>query len=111
MSCDYEIVTQKRGDSFLVNATYFADGTNATDLTEYTITSQVRDMQGELISDILVTKAGSQSTTGKGNFTLSADTSDWPVSTLVWDIQYQIDSTIQSTETIKIKVVQDVTHS
>lgn len=111
MSCDYEVVTQKRGDTFYVEATYCADGTNATNLTDYTINSQVRDMQGELVSSLTVTKAASQSTTGKGKFTLQASTSDWPIATLIWDIEYIINGVTQSTETIKIKVVQDVTQT
>lgn len=111
MSCDYEIVTQKRGDTFYIEATYCADGTNATDLTSYTITSQVRDMQGELVSSLTITKSANQSTTGKGKFTLQADTSLWPIATLIWDIEYVVNGITQSTETIKIRVVQDVTQA
>ena len=108
MSCD-EKLTWKRGDTFYVSALYKADDVNPTDLTSYTINSQIRDAQHNLISTLTITKADSQTTTGKGMYTLKCDTSDWPIATLYWDVEYQIGEIVQSTETKKIVVVIDIT--
>lgn len=93
----------KRGDTFLVSCTR-AD----TDISDWEITSMIRDAEGALIAECEVTITDAS----EGQFTLLVeDTTDWPVDYLNWDIQY-VDSggVIRSTETIKLRVRADVTY-
>lgn len=97
------VIEHKRGDTFLFSCTR-AD----TDLTDWTIASQVRDISLNLIAtcDVTITDAA------EGKFTVQVDdTTAWPIDLLLWDIQYTDNAgIIQSTETVRVKVKQDVTY-
>lgn len=100
-------ITWKRGDSFEVDCVYKdADGT-PLDLDGITITSQFR-MKDVLISDAEIT-IGSPTTSGAFRVVV-ADTDEWPVGALAWDIEYLLaGGSIISTETVLINVLRDVT--
>ena len=106
MSCDTPI-TVKAGDTFSASAIYKDSSDNAIDLTDYTIESQVRDMQGNLLSSLTIVKLNQ--TTDKGKYTLSCDTSSWPIASVQWDVKYTINGTVVHTDTQKISVVQSIT--
>lgn len=98
-------ISHKRGDTFKLTCT-----TDVT-LTGYTIASQVRDPSFKLIGALTVTIT---QTTPTGAYTLTypTGTAEWPIGVLDCDIQYT-DGTgfVVSTETFKINVLRDVTHS
>lgn len=110
MSCETitpKIEPIKRGDSFLLACEY-KEGGVATDVTNYTIASQVRDSSDQLIEQLTVTKADQANHPGK--FVLSAGViSDWPIDLLRCDIELSEGATVRSTQTFMIPVVEDVT--
>lgn len=94
----------KRGDTFIVNCTR-----TDTDITDWTITSQIRDYEDVLIVDCDVTITDA----AEGQYTVRVDdTTEWPVGSLLWDIQC-IDTAniVKSTDTVKIRVVADITRA
>src|SRR5215208_2368804 len=103
-------ITWKRGDSFEVDCVYKDAGGVAIDLDGVTITSQFRTPKGILISDADVT-IGSPTTSGAFRVVV-ADTDEWPIGILEYDIEYALDGgSINSTETVFINVLRDVTRS
>lgn len=97
----------KRGDSFLMACIYKVGGV-ATDVTNYTIRSQVRNSSDVLVQELTVTKA--DQTTDPGAFVLAAGVIDsWPIDLLRCDIQFSEEGTVRSTQTFMIPVVEDVT--
>jgi hypothetical protein len=95
----------KRGDTFSfevsLNGTVW-DGAAVGELK-----SQIRDLADTLVADLIVTVT---ETPGTFRFK-AADTSNWPIGTVVTDIQRTApDGTITSSETLKIPVIKDVTH-
>jgi hypothetical protein len=100
----------KTGDTYLLACTYKVGGV-ATDLTGYTITSQIRTAADVLLSSASVTIDADQ-VTNTGKFTVSipaASTADWEVGDHIMDIQFELGSTVKSTETFRQPVVRDVT--
>jgi hypothetical protein len=97
----------KRGDSFLMACIYKVGGV-ATDVTNYTIKSQVRNSSDDLVQQLTVTKA--DQSTDPGAFVLSAGViSAWPIDLLRCDIEFSEEGTVRSTQTFMIPVVEDVT--
>jgi len=98
-------VSLKRGDSFVFTNNYLTDDTGSQiDLTGWLIRSHVRDSSNELIDtlDIVVSQFEYSIT--------KIDTSLWPIGNLFWDIEYTTpDGIVFSSDTIVIKVIQDVT--
>lgn len=98
----------KQGDSFLLACTYKQNGV-ATDVTAYTIRSQVRDSADNLVQELNVSKANQ--TTNPGVFILSAGVTNlWPIDLLRCDIQFSEGTTVRSTQTFYIPIEEDVTH-
>lgn len=102
-------VEHKRGDTFLYSAVLKETKTGPViDIRGWTITSMIRDLDGLLIADLTVSITDGE----QGEYTVSADdTAAWPVGWAQWDIQYVDDgNVIKSTETVRVKIVQDVTY-
>lgn len=101
-------ITHKRGDTFELSATLENQGV-AVDITNFTITSQVRQSDDALLQDLTVTKTDA----AKGAFTLSAT----PAQTETWDVQpYDCDiefidggGEVNSSNTFVISVLKDIT--
>lgn len=92
----------KRGDTF--SAVCQREG---VDITATTIRSQIRS--GSFRQDLTVTKTNAAA----GEFTLSATAADaelWPIGNATWDIEYTDSGAVRSTETVKLRIVEDVTH-
>lgn len=104
-----QTIKHKSGDHFEFQATYTDDEENPISLASIGIKSQVRMMDGTLVTEMKVTKK--DQTTNPGEFILTAPkTSHWEAHKLmVWDIQYTIDGKISSCETLQIQVLPDVT--
>ena len=103
-------LTHKRGDTFLANCTYTASDLTPISLAGVTVRSQIRTFTGVLVSELAVTIEDQLTLPGK--FRLRAEASNtetWPEEILRWDIQYTDSSTVQTSDTVLIKVVSRVT--
>lgn len=93
----------KRGDTFSLVCTYKVDDVPVT-IAGKTIASQIRRVNGALVSDVTV-----EPDTDPTKFILSADTENWPLDLLLCDIEIVEDGFTRSSETIQIPVVEDIT--
>lgn len=92
----------KRGDTF--SAVCQRVG---VDITSTTIRSQIRAGSWRQILTVVKTNAAT------GEFTLNATAADtvlWPVGLAIWDIEYTDSGAVRSTETVNLRIVEDVTH-
>lgn len=100
----------KRGDTFDYTATVLGDGVPIVGgIAAWGIRSQIRTKAGALVDTLICTITDSVA----GTFTIVESAADvtltWPTVTLEMDIEYTIDGTIVSTETIEVEVTKDVT--
>lgn len=98
----------KRGDTFLYAAVLRESKTGPViDLSGWTIASMIRDADGVLIEELVVTVTDA----ANGAYTISAaDTTAWPVGLAYWDIEYtDTHGVIQSTDTVTVSILQDIT--
>ncbi len=95
----------KRGSTFSYDMVYEPDEGPA-DLADYTFVSQVRTQSGQLIDEMTVT---ADVTDTIFNFFVG-DTTNWPVTNLLWDIslQHTVDNTILYTKTLTISVERNI---
>ena len=99
-------VNHKRGDTFSFSAAFAVDGVPVEGLANK-LKCQVRTRKDVLISEMTITESA---TPGTYIFTV-ADTADWPIGELYYDIQMTDDAgIITSSETVTINVIKDVTH-
>jgi hypothetical protein len=95
----------KPGESLVVDA-IASDGPAPIDLTGYSIRSQVRDMNDQLMMNVLVLIDPDQAT-NPGHHTLDfekAVTASWAEGELVCNVRYEKDGNVFSTETFGIHV-------
>jgi hypothetical protein len=101
-------ITHKRGDTFELTMTLETQGV-AVDLTDFTISCQMRDQIDALIQTFTVVKTDPTN----GVFTVSATDAEtylWPVANLFTDIEFiALDSTVSSSDTFSIQVTKDIT--
>ena len=102
------IITHKRGDTFELTLSLENQG-NPVDITNFTIASQIRDQDDQLVQALTVTKTDASN----GQFTLTAtdtQTDDWPIAKLDVDVEFvEPDTTVSSSETFNIQVIKDIT--
>ena len=99
----------KRGDVFQIGATAKDSAGVVINLTAVTIRSQVRTAAGALVAELLVSKANQ--TTDPGEFSLSyADTTAWAPGYVLIDIEQRVGSGITTSETLRMPVLEDITH-
>lgn len=110
-----QVVKFKRGDTVEI-ACLWRSGSTPVDLTDITITSQVR-ATAESVSVVLTfTVTKSDQTTNPGEYTLGADAATTALLTpgrYVCDVQYveDVGGRTRSTETFAVEVVADVTRA
>ena len=99
--------SHKRGDTFRRRFTLTKQGV-AEPLDDYTVASELRQRDGTLVHVLTVTK---QAETGAIEiYAAPADTANWPLTFLEWDIQFTDSSgDVMSSTTIDIEVTKDVT--
>lgn len=100
----------KRGDTFVINAVYRRDGAGI-DLTEYTITSEIRTPDVKTLISKLVPTIGDQKKT-PGAFTLKpeiTETREWMLGNQVMDVTFSLKGVKITTETITLPIVEHVT--
>lgn len=95
----------------LRGATFRRDATRRnTDLTGYTITSQVRDPRNLAIVVASATVTIANQVTNEGEFELDfGSTEDWPVGPLWLDIRFDSGGTVDYTNRITIEAVETST--
>ena len=99
-------VDHKKGDTFKRICQLTDDNDQPRSLINTTINAQVRTLTLQLMSDLQVTVIDE----ANGIFEiLAADTTGWIVGELRYDIEYTINGTVSSTETIILNCVQDYT--
>ena len=99
----------KRGDTFdrvlLIPEATFADGY----FLLWDVESQIRTARGKLVADLTASWADPAADTRFLRL-FAAATTDWPLGDHELDVQFtRPDGFIQSTETITVQVVRDVT--
>lgn len=101
----------KRGESFALSFEYKDAAGELIDLTGITIKSQIRNQNGVLVKELLVTKL--DQTTHKGQASLYVatpqETALWPTGLLVCDIKLSVGDQAVLTETFRIPVAAGVT--
>lgn len=104
-------IYHKRGDTFSHLCTWQDSSGSPIDITSHAIASKVKAVNFEDTLSVTKTDAAN------GQFTLSAtasETASWPVTTsdssrLFCDIQFTVGSTVVSSETLQIIVIEDIT--
>lgn len=100
--------SHKRGDTFALACSAENAGV-AVDLTNYTISSQIRDTADSVIETLTVTKTSAVD----GEFTMSAtatQTELWTLGSHQCDIEFvSASGEVDSTETFTISVIKDIT--
>lgn len=105
------VPSTKRGDDWSLVGVYKENGVGVN-ITNFTIRSQLRDANLNLVCELTVTK--SNQTTTPGGFVLSipvgTDTTTWPTGNLQSDIEFvPAGGRKKSTETFLVPVVEEVT--
>jgi len=109
-------ITHKQGDTLELTFE-LKTGTTAVDITNYTISSQLRDSTDTLLTTDNFNGSLTYSAidASAGQFQLSASstaTAEWPEREYNCDVQFiDNDSETSSSETFKIKVIKDVTRA
>jgi len=100
----------KRGDTFGATCTY-KENKVPVSVADLSISCQIRDPDTkELVSEMVITKANQEQSVGVFHLSpTNPDTSDWPVKTLIADIEISQGGVIRSTQTFRIPVYEDVT--
>jgi hypothetical protein len=97
----------KRNDTFVIACVYKESGIGS-DVTAYTIRSQLRNSLDSLVEELVVAKA--DQTISPGFFTLTApSTASWPIDMLRCDIQISSGTSVRSTKTFFVSVEGDIT--
>jgi hypothetical protein len=97
------MIEVKKGETLEVQCVYQVNGVAAS-LSGVSVRSQVRSDAGGLISELAVVPG--QNT---GEFTLTADTTTWPVGVHKWDVKYTSAGKTTFTDTVDLSVVEAVT--
>ena len=101
-----EILSQVRGESFNFAVDWVPDAGAPATLELVTITSQVRELSGNLIADVIITKNPDFM-----GFSIDVfDTSTWPLGQrLEWDIKFNIAGRITHSSKILLNITKAVT--
>lgn len=104
-------ISTKRGDTLQLGCTYKDRDGVAQSLAGLTLSCQVRDASGTLLDTLTVDMT--DQTLHPGEFSLSATagaTALWPVGRYAMDIQIANGPVVTSSQTVTLKVYQDITH-
>lgn len=78
----------------------------AVDLSDYDISSQIRDKQGSLIATLTVHKDDPQ----PSSIRIQENSSGWAVGDMVWDIRLIKESIAVSTEQVQLTIYDGATY-
>lgn len=100
----------KRGDSLQLGCLAKDSDGQPDDLSGVTLRAQARSaMSGQLVAELVIGKA--DQSTHPGEFSISAISTDaWPISMLLIDIELRVGVAVVSSETMRLTVLEDVTH-
>lgn len=103
-------LTHPRGDTLSLLGTWSENGT-PTDLTGWTVRSQVRTQTDDLVGELTITLANQL--TAPGQFTLAAtaaQTAAWPVKVLRCDVEFtDPDGVVSSSDVFSLSILADMT--
>ncbi len=102
----------KRGDTFqLGGIAKDSDGT-PENLAGITLRAQARvAITGQLLAELTVSKSDQVEHPGEFSISaLAAVTAQWPATMLLIDIEQRVGSEVASSETLRLNIVEDVTH-
>ena len=93
----------KQGATFFASSEYEDPVSGATDITSITITSAVERGADKFPLTIVKTNAA------LGQFSMSADTSTWPLGLYRWDIRFSVGGVVSYSSTVTFKLVDAIT--
>jgi len=98
----------KRGDTFYIGCTSKDSTGESNDLSNIQIRSQIRSAATKkLIIDLPIVKL--DQTEYPGQFSISADTNNWPIGTCLLDFELSREGAVISSDTIELQIVRDIT--
>jgi hypothetical protein len=97
----------KRGDTLYLVCTYSDNNDVAIDLTNVSIESNVMSSVKEHITALVITKLDQVTNTGKFSITAPVGFT-FPVGKHLFDIQYTENGFVQSTDTMHLTIIEDV---
>ena len=100
----------KRGDTFQLGCLAKDSDGQPEGLSGVTLRAQARSaMSGQLVAELVIGK--SDQSTHPGEFAISAISTDaWPLGMLLIDVEQRVGQAVASTETLKLTVIEDITH-
>jgi hypothetical protein len=100
----------KRGDTFQLGCLAKDSDGQPENLDNVTLRAQARSaLSGQLVAELAVGKT--DQSTHPGEFAISAVSTDaWPLGVMLIDIEQRVGQAVASTETLKLTVIEDVTH-
>lgn len=91
----------------VISGSYTVDGVPQP-ITDYVITSQIRDAANTVVSNLTVTVTDADA----GLFQLQGDTTAWPADQLYWDVKIVDENgVVYYSETTVITIVEAVTNA
>lgn len=101
----------KRGESFAIGFEYKDANDEPIDLTNITIDSQIRNQNGNLVQDLLVTKLDQTQFRGQASIYVETpqQTKLWPLGLLLCDIKLSVGNQVILSETFQIPCHEGVT--
>lgn len=108
MATTASLEPMKHGETFALSCVY-QEGDTPTDITGFSIRSQVRTLRDELIEELTVMVADQGEALGTFVLT-SADPSAWPTETLICDIRIADDAeSVRHSDTLLIPIAKEIT--
>lgn len=99
----------KRGDTFSLACTWKQLGV-ATSITGLAIQAQIRNTyEMSLVDELTVIPANQSTDIGKFTLVSTLPTTNWPIGTLICDLQISNGEAIRSSDSFYIPVIEDVT--
>lgn len=102
----------KRGDTFSLGCRKKDSDGTPENLTAVTIAAQVRDSSDTLLGTAVCAKANQ--TTNPGEFSVTVDksvTAGWDLGKAFIDVELSVGGAATSSDTMRFKVVKDITHA
>jgi len=105
-------IENKRGDTISWECSYVDDAGSKVDITNYVISCEARNESDT--NELLFSVSSSSGTIDvydaiNGLFRIIIDTSSFSIGSYVVDIQYVYNGLVKSSDTFRLKIIEDVT--
>lgn len=102
----------KRGDTFSLGCLKKDSGGTPENLSAVTISAQVRTPADELLATAVCAKVDQSANPGEFSVTVDPSvTSLWDLGKVLIDVQFSVGGAVTSTDTMRFKIVRDITHA